>query len=127
MQPEFGLNWLNQAQNEVFHHFLEFRSLVFLELTHNDILQQCLTFSGATPPPPTHTHTHTHTQIFQAQIWAKRTKIGTKIRIFFDFLKFDSLVFLEVESVPFNESLQQCLTSSRGKAHEKNLEGPNLG
>ena len=34
---------LNQVQNEVFCHFLEFGSLVFLEITYNDSLKQCLT------------------------------------------------------------------------------------
>ena len=32
----------NQAQNDVFQHFLEFGSLVFLEIEYNDSLQQCL-------------------------------------------------------------------------------------
>ena len=36
---------LNQTQNEVFCHFLEFGSLVFLEIAYNDGLQQCLTSS----------------------------------------------------------------------------------
>ena len=36
---------LNQSQNKVFRHFLEFRSLVFLENADNDSLQQCLTYS----------------------------------------------------------------------------------
>ena len=35
----------NQAENEVFHYFLEFGSLVFLEIAYSDSLQQCLTFS----------------------------------------------------------------------------------
>ena len=34
---------LNQTQNEVFRHFLEFGSLIFLEIAYNDSLQQCLT------------------------------------------------------------------------------------
>ena len=45
-------------------------------------------------------------------------------QIFCYFLKFGSLVFLESIN---SDSLQQCLTSSRGKIHEKNLQGPNLG
>ena len=35
---------------------------------------------------------------------------------FFHFLKFGSLVFLEIA---YSESLQQCLASSTGKIHEK--------
>ena len=33
---------LNQARNEVFCHFLEFGSLVFLEITYSDSFQQFL-------------------------------------------------------------------------------------
>ena len=40
------------------------------------------------------------------------------------FLKFSSLVFLEFAC---NDSLQQCLTSSRGKVHEKIFRPPNFG
>ena len=36
---------LNHAQNEVFCHFLEFGSLVFLEIGYHDNFQQCLTSS----------------------------------------------------------------------------------
>ena len=36
---------LNQAQNEVFRHFLEFGSYLFLEVAFNDSLQQYLTSS----------------------------------------------------------------------------------
>ena len=35
---------------------------------------------------------------------------------FSHFLKFSSLVFLEITN---NNSLQQCITSNRGKAHKK--------
>ena len=42
--PNLGPMDLNQAQNEVFHHFLEFGSLVLLEIAYNDNLQQFLTF-----------------------------------------------------------------------------------
>ena len=44
--------------------------------------------------------------------------------IFRHFLLFVSLVFLEMA---YNNSLQQCLTSRRGKVCEKNVWGPNLG
>ena len=39
--PNLAATGLNQAQNEVFRHFLEFGSLVFLEIAYNDSLQQC--------------------------------------------------------------------------------------
>ena len=38
-----GSTGLNQAQNEVFPHFLEFGSYVFLEIEHDDSLRQYLT------------------------------------------------------------------------------------
>ena len=41
-----GPTGLNQDQNEVFRQFLEFGSLVFLEIACNDTLQQCLTSSN---------------------------------------------------------------------------------
>ena len=40
--------------------------------------------------------------------------------VFCHFLEFGLLVFLEIA---YNDSLQQCLTSSRGKPHEKNVGG----
>ena len=69
------------------------------------------------------------TQIFEekklaAQIWAKWAKIRLKTKLFCHFLKFGSLVFLET---PDNDSLQQCITSSRGKVHGKEFSGPKIG
>ena len=61
---------------------------------------------------------------FGAQIWGKWAKIEPEIRFFPHFLKFGSLVFLEIAC---NDSLQQCLTSSRGITYEKKFWGPNLG
>ena len=40
------------------------------------------------------------------------------------FLKYCSLVFPDIT---YADSLQQCLTSSRDKIHEKKFLGPNLG
>ena len=40
--PNLGSMGLNQAQNEVFRHLLEFGSYVFLEIAYNDSLRQCL-------------------------------------------------------------------------------------
>ena len=97
-------------------HFLKFCSLVFLEITCNDSLQQCLTSSRG----------KTHEKIFWAQIWAKEAKIGPETFFFFfcHFLKFGSLVFLEIA---YKDSLRQCIRSSRGKTHEKKkFGGPNL-
>ena len=53
------------------------------------------------------------------QICARWAKIGPKIG-FLPFVKFSSLVFLEII---YNDSLQQCITSSWGKTHEKNWGG----
>ena len=60
----------------------------------------------------------------RAQIWAKWTKIGFKIRYFSHFIKFDSLVFLEIA---YDNSLKHFLSTSRGKTYEKNFGGPKLG
>ena len=43
--PNLGPTGLNQAQNEIFRHFVEFGSYVFLETGHGDCLWQCLTAS----------------------------------------------------------------------------------
>ena len=37
---------------------------------------------------------------------------------------FDLLVFHEIA---YNDNLQKCVASSRGKILEKNIQGPNLG
>ena len=42
---------------------------------------------------------------------------------FCHFIKFGLSVFLEIA---YNDSLQQCLKSSRGKTHEKYFGGPNF-
>ena len=60
-------------------------------------------------------------KIMAAQI---RAKMRPETRFFYHFLKFGSLIFLEIT---YTDSLQQCLTSSRGKIHEKKFLGPNLG
>ena len=43
---------------------------------------------------------------------------------FWHFLKFGSLVFPQIAQ---DDSLEQCLTTSRGKTHEKNFGHPKLG
>ena len=48
----------------------------------------------------------------------KQAKIRPKNEVFRYFLEFGSLAFLEIA---YNNSLQQCLTPSRGKTHEKNF------
>ena len=60
-------------------------------------------------------------KVLAARIWAK---IGSETSFFCHFLKFGPLVFLEIA---YNDNLQQCLASSRGKIHEKNFWGPNFG
>ena len=71
---------------------------------------------------------------WRSQIFEKKKKIGnpnldqtgqkrTLHEVFFHFLKFDSLVFLEIA---YNDCLQQCLTSAGSKNHENFLD-PNLG
>ena len=47
---------------------------------------------------------------------AEGAKSGGKVVFFFHFLKFGLLVFLEIA---YKDILQQCITFSRGKTHEK--------
>ena len=53
-----------------------------------------------------------------------RPKSGPKLGVFCHFLKFGSLVFLEIA---YSDSLQQCITCSRGKTREQKFWEPNLG
>ena len=80
--PNLGSMGLNQAQNEVFRHFMEFESHDFLEIGFSDSLRQFLTSRrGKTLIK----------KVLAIQIWAKRAKIGPEIRGFF--AVFSSLVY----------------------------------
>ena len=46
--PNLGQTGQNQAQNQVFHHFLKFGLLVFLEILQDESSEQCLTTSRGT-------------------------------------------------------------------------------
>ena len=92
--PNLGPMDLNHAQNEIFRHFLEFGSYVFLEIAYNDSLRQCLTSSRG------------KTRVFGAQIWAKRAKLGPKISFF---LPFSQVWFISFPSNCIDDSLEQCL------------------
>ena len=59
---------LNQTPNEVFRHFDEFGSWVFLEIACDDSLQQG--------------EVNLTEKKLGAQIWAKRTKTRSEIRFF---------------------------------------------
>ena len=144
-----GQSW---AQNQVFSHFLKFVSLFFLQITDNDSLQLRITSRR----DKTHKNIRAKTgqnrdrnQVFChflkvgslvfLEITSKRDKIhqkkfggpkfkpkGQKSRqklggFFCRFRKFG--VILEIA---YNDSLQQCITSRRGKTHKKNFGGPNL-
>ena len=98
----------NQAQNEVFRHYLEFGSLVFLNIRYSDSLKQYLTSSRG----------ETYEKSFWGQNLRQTSQNRAQNYVFCHFFKFDSLVFLEVA---YSDSLQQCLTSARGKTHEKCL------
>ena len=114
-QPEFEPKWPKSGPNlGFFCHFLKFGFLVFYEISYNGSLQQCLTCSRG----------KIHEKKLRAQIWAKGAKIRPKTRFFVIFFQFCLLVFLELAC---NDSLQQCLTSNRGKIQKKKFWGPNLG
>ena len=54
----------------------------------------------------------------------KKKNLVAQTQLFCYFLKFVSLVFLEIT---YSDSLRECLTSSRGKIHKKKFLIPNLG
>ena len=83
---------LNQAHNEVFHHFFELGSLIFLEIAYNDSLQQCLTFSRG----------DTHGKNFWGPNLGQTSLNQSQNEVFVHFFKFGSLVFLEIA---YNDSL----------------------
>ena len=57
--------------------------------------------------------------------WVKWAKIRHKTRgLFCHFLQFGLLVFLEIA---YSDSLEQCITSTRGKTHEKSFLELTLG
>ena len=88
---------LNHAQNVFFCHFLEFESLVFLEVEYSDSLQQCLTSSGG----------NIH------KIIGKGANLGPKIGFFYLFPSSVHQFSLQ--------SLEKSLTTSRGKTYQKNV------
>ena len=53
---------------------------------------------------------------FGAQIWLKGASVIPETRFFCHFLKFGSLVFLQIA---LNYSVQQYMTSSRGRTQKK--------
>ena len=111
--PKFGQKAPKTSPKVGFLPFSQvFCLLIFLESVYNDSLQQCPTYNGG--------------KIHEKKNWGskivpKGPKSGQKL----GFLPFFQvwLVFLEIA---YN-SLQQCITSSRGKTHEKNNWGPTLG
>ena len=70
--PNLSPTGLNQAQNEVFCHFIEFGSYVFLEIVYSDSLRQYLTSSTD----------KTHEKTLGTQIWVKKVQIRPEIRFF---------------------------------------------
>ena len=106
---------LSQVQNQVFCHFLEFGSYVFLEIESKDSLRQCLTSNRG----------KTHEKKFGAQVWVKWTKIGLKISFFF--VIFSSLVHQISFKLHKMIGWNYCLTTSRGKTHKKHFGDPKLG
>ena len=65
-----GPNVLNQDQDEILRHFIEFESQAFVEIAYNDSLGQYLTSSRG----------KTHEKNLGAQIWVKQVKIGPEVR-----------------------------------------------
>ena len=117
--PNLGQRCQNRPGTRFFFHFLKFGTFVFLEIAYNNSLQQCITSSRGK------IHQKNHIKFFGAQIWAKDAKIGLELSFLFHFLRFGSLVFLEIA---YNDCLQQCVTSTRGETSSRCYTwGPNLG
>ena len=95
----------NRVPNQFFCHFLKFGSIVFLEFTYNNSLQQFLTSSRS----------KIHEKKFWGPNLGQRDQNRVGKQVFCHFLKFGSLAFLEVAC---SDSLQQFLTSSGSKIHE---------
>ena len=107
--PTLGQNGQNGSRNWVFVYFLQFGSLVFLEIASSDSLQQYIASNRS----------KAHKNIFGDQIWAKTDQNRTQNYVFvycFFFKKNE-----------YNNSLQQCSRSSRGKTHKIFFQEPNLG
>ena len=94
-------------ETRFFSHFLKFGSLVFLEIAYNHSLQQCLTYRNKI-----------HKKNFGDPNLSQRGQNRSRNQVFCHFLKLGSLVFLVII---YNNSLEQCLTCSRGKTYEKKI------
>ena len=86
---------------QVFRHFLEFGSFVFVEIVYNDSLQQCLTS----------TRGETYEKRFGTQIGPNESKSDQTSQtsqnyVFRNFLKFGLLVLREIA---YNRNLQQFM------------------
>ena len=93
--------------------FLKVGSLVFSGIVHDDSWPWFLATDDA----------RFLKKKLTARILAKWAKIGQK-KVFCHFYKFVLLVF---HKIAHNDSLQQCLTSSRGKIHTKKIFLPQFG
>ena len=63
-------------------------------------------------------------KFFWGPNFGQRGQNPAQNQFFCNFLKFGSLVFL---AIAYNDNLQQCITSDRGKTYEKKIWEPNLG
>ena len=72
LELKFGPKRLKSGPKLGFCHFLNFRSLFFLEIAYNDSFQRCITSSRG----------KTYEIVFGTRFWAKWAKIMPKIRFF---------------------------------------------
>ena len=103
---------LNEAESEVFCHFLEFGSQFLCEIQYDDSLQHCLRCSRC----------KAHKQKMQDPNLGQSSQNRAQNQVFCYFLKFGLLVFLYIAQ---DDSLKQCLTPSREKTHKK-FSGPKI-
>ena len=104
---------LNQAQNEVFRHFVEFGSYVFPEIGYNDSLRQCLISSRG----------KTHEKIlFRPKFGPNGTKSSPKL----GFSPFSQVILISFLLNYIGRQLELCLLLIEVKL-TKNFLGPKIG
>ena len=97
-----------------FFDIFEFRSQVFLEIEYDDSLEQGLASSRKKP------------SILEPKCRPNRPNLSRKQFFFCHFLKFVLIVFFSFFYIAYDDSLKQCITTSRSKTHTKQNKTKHL-
>ena len=111
MKKKFGAQVLDKG-DKISCNFLKFGALVFLEIAYNYSLQQCIS-----------SRVKTQKKVLGPNLGKK----GPKLDLTPGLRPFSQIWFISFLEVAYNDSLQQCLTRSRGKIFEKNFFDPKFG